>query len=125
MSFAALLRQLRTEAGLTQEELAQRSTLSPRSVSDLERGVAATTRRETARLLADALNLTGPARVMFEAAARGRVAAAEPPAAPAALFTVPSLRSIGNALPMSFGAYRGEGQAAPGPKLVRKVTSDA
>ena len=38
-SFAALLRQLRVEAGLTQEELASAAQLSPRSVSDLERGV--------------------------------------------------------------------------------------
>jgi len=74
MSFAALLRQLRTEAGLTQEELAESATLSPRSVSDLERGVSVTARKETARLLADALTLTGPARAMFEAAARGQVA---------------------------------------------------
>jgi transcriptional regulator with XRE-family HTH domain len=36
--FARLLRQLRTDAGLTQEELAAAARLSPRSVSDLERG---------------------------------------------------------------------------------------
>src|SRR5215469_8474492 len=36
--FGALLRQRRHEAGLTQEELAAAATLSPRSVSDLERG---------------------------------------------------------------------------------------
>jgi transcriptional regulator with XRE-family HTH domain len=78
MSFAGLLRQLRTHAGLTQEELADRATLSVRSVSDLERGINLTARRDTTRLLADALNLTGPARTMFEAAARGLAAAADP-----------------------------------------------
>ncbi len=77
MSFATLLRQLRTEAGLTQEELAEAATLSPRAVSDLERGVSVTARKETARLLGDALNLTGPARAMFEAAARGQEATAD------------------------------------------------
>ena len=38
LSFAGLLRRLRTEARLTQEELAGEAGLSPRSVSDLERG---------------------------------------------------------------------------------------
>jgi tetratricopeptide (TPR) repeat protein/transcriptional regulator with XRE-family HTH domain len=70
--FGKLLRQLRTDAGLTQEELAEAATLSPRSVSDLERGVNATARKETARLLADALGLAGLQRAQFEAAARGR-----------------------------------------------------
>ncbi len=70
--FGKLLRQLRTEAGLTQERLAEAATLSPRSVSDLERGVNATARKETARLLADALGLAGPQRAQFEATARGR-----------------------------------------------------
>ena len=37
LSFAGLLRQLRVEADLTQEELAEAASLSPRSVSDLER----------------------------------------------------------------------------------------
>ena len=69
--FGKLLRQLRTEAGLTQEELAEAATLSPRSVSDLERGVNATARKETARLLADALGLAGRQRAQFEATAAG------------------------------------------------------
>lgn len=60
------------QAGLTQEELAEAASLSLRSVSDLERGVNRTARKETARLLADALGLTGPARAGFEAAALGR-----------------------------------------------------
>jgi transcriptional regulator with XRE-family HTH domain len=72
VTFAGLLRQLRIEAGLTQEELAAAASLSPRSVSDLERGINLTARKDTARLLADALVLAGPARAAFEAAARGR-----------------------------------------------------
>jgi tetratricopeptide (TPR) repeat protein/transcriptional regulator with XRE-family HTH domain len=72
VTFAGLLRDLRTEARLTQEELAEAAGLSPRSVSDLERGIAQTPRRDTVRLLADALHLTGAARVQFEAVARGR-----------------------------------------------------
>ncbi len=69
-SFAELLRRLRIEAGLTQEQLAEAGKVSARSVSDLERGVNRTARRETARLLADALSLHGSARAGFEAAAR-------------------------------------------------------
>ena len=77
LSFAGLLRRLRDDAGLTQEELAEAASLSPRSVSDLERGVNLTARHETARLLARALGLTGPQRALFEAAARGRAPASQ------------------------------------------------
>jgi transcriptional regulator with XRE-family HTH domain len=72
LSFAGLLRQFRTEARLTQEELAEAAGLSSRSVSDLERGVNRTARKDTAVLLADALSLAGEVRVLFVAAARGR-----------------------------------------------------
>ena len=74
--FAGLLRQLRTEAKLTQEELAEAAGLSPRSVSDLERGIHRTAHKDTAGLLADALSLAGPVRALFVAAARGRGSAA-------------------------------------------------
>ena len=39
LEFAGLLRQLRAQARLTQEELAEAAALSPRTVSDLERGI--------------------------------------------------------------------------------------
>jgi DNA-binding XRE family transcriptional regulator len=71
-TFAELLRRLRAEAGLTQEEIASAAALSPRTVSDLERGINQSTRKVTAQLLADALKLTGPAREEFMAAARWR-----------------------------------------------------
>jgi WD40 repeat protein/transcriptional regulator with XRE-family HTH domain len=77
LSFAGLLRQLRAEAKLTQEELAEAATLSPRSVSDLERGISRTARKDTAMLLAGALGLAEPVRGLFVAAARGRVPAAD------------------------------------------------
>ena len=79
MSFAGLLRQLRAEALLTQEELAEAARLSPRSVSDLERGVSRTARKDTAVLLAGALGLAeaGAAAALFVAAALGRVPAAD------------------------------------------------
>ncbi len=77
LSFAGLLRRLRGEARLTQEELAEAAGLSPRSVSDLERGVNRTAHKDTALLLADALGLPDPVRAVFVLAARGRAAAAE------------------------------------------------
>ena len=61
-SFSELLRRLRASAGLTQEQLADSAKVSARSVSDLERGINLTARRETARLLANALDLRGPAQ---------------------------------------------------------------
>src|SRR5689334_6227938 len=77
LGFGGLLRQLRAEARLTQEELAAAAGLSPRSVSDLERGINRTARKDTADLLAAALGLAGPAHAAFVAAARGRMLAAE------------------------------------------------
>jgi transcriptional regulator with XRE-family HTH domain len=77
ISFAELLRQLRVEARMTQEELAEAAGLSPRCVSDLERGVSRTARKETACLLADALAIGGSARTAFVAAARGRAPATD------------------------------------------------
>ena len=72
--YAELLRQLRVEQGLTQEELAAAAGISPRTVSDLERGINQTPRRATAELLADAMRLSGPQREQFMAAARRKPA---------------------------------------------------
>ena len=71
VSFGSLLRSLRTAAGLTQEELADAARVSYRSISDLERGVSRSPRKDTARRLADALGLSGNDRARFEAATRG------------------------------------------------------
>jgi tetratricopeptide (TPR) repeat protein/transcriptional regulator with XRE-family HTH domain len=77
LSFAGLLRRLRNEARLTQEELAEASGVSLRSVSDLERGINLKARKDTALFLADALGLAEPVRGLFVTAARGRAPAAE------------------------------------------------
>jgi tetratricopeptide (TPR) repeat protein/transcriptional regulator with XRE-family HTH domain len=55
--FGQLLRRYRSAAGLTQEELAHRSGLSVRALSDMERGTTAKPFARSARLLADALQL--------------------------------------------------------------------
>ena len=77
LSFAGLLRQLRGEAKLTQEELAEAAGLSPRAVSDLERGINRTARKDTAMLLAGALGIAESVGVVFVEAARGRTPAVD------------------------------------------------
>lgn len=72
MSFGGLLRRLRDDAGLTQDELAETAQVSQRAISDLERGINRTAREDTAVLLAGALSLDGPVREKFVAAARWR-----------------------------------------------------
>jgi transcriptional regulator with XRE-family HTH domain len=69
-SFAGLVQRWRHAAHLTQEGLAERSGLSPRSIQNLESGRVSRPRRDSVRLLADALGLAGPARAEFESAAR-------------------------------------------------------
>jgi transcriptional regulator with XRE-family HTH domain len=58
-SFAEFLRDQRRAAGLTQEELAERAGVSPRSVTEMERGGAHIPRRDTVALMARALGLEG------------------------------------------------------------------
>jgi predicted ATPase/transcriptional regulator with XRE-family HTH domain len=74
---ARLLRQLRAGAQLTQQELAKAAGVSPRAVSDLERGINRTARQDTAVRLAGALGLAEPVRSLFVAAALGRIQAAQ------------------------------------------------
>ncbi|MGD0066125.1 MAG: tetratricopeptide repeat protein [Streptosporangiaceae bacterium] len=76
LPFGSLLRSLRLAAGLTQVELADAAKLSYRSISDLERGISRSPRRDTTWQLAAALGLSGDDRVGFEAVARGRVSPA-------------------------------------------------
>jgi predicted ATPase len=84
--FHVLLRRYRLAAGMTQEALAERSTLSVRAISELERGSRRRPQRETLHLLEEALELTSGERDQFAAAARGLrhtpLAAVPSPAAP-------------------------------------------
>ena len=154
LSFAGLLRALRMQARLTQEDLAEAARLSPRTVSDLERGVNRTAHKDTAGLLADALGLAGPARGLFVAAARGRAEAEEvlavragAPAALAAAVTEDPPRPAAapapapRELPADVGAFTGrevelaeldlllpdpvEPGGAPGPVVISAVSGTA
>jgi tetratricopeptide (TPR) repeat protein/transcriptional regulator with XRE-family HTH domain len=80
-AFGTLLRRLRTAAGLTQEELAERAHLSVRGISNLERGVRRLPQRGTVALLAEALRLSPEKHAALEEAARRlRTAASAAPA---------------------------------------------
>lgn len=72
--FGVRLRVCRTSAGLSQEELAERSGLSARAISNLERGRARQPYRTTLQRLADALGLRDTARTEFISAADRRLA---------------------------------------------------
>src|SRR5262249_20697149 len=68
--FGAQLQRHRLLAGLSQEELAERSGLSRRGITDLERGARRMPHPATVRRLADALGLAEPERADLLVAAR-------------------------------------------------------
>ena len=108
LRFGGLLRRLRDEAGLTQDELAEAARVSQRAISDLERGINRTARKDTALLLAGALGLDGQARELFVAAARGRAAAGEALAAAAGeAGTAGSAAAASRTLPRDIAAFTG------------------
>lgn len=65
-----MLRQFRRATGLTQHDLAERSGVSARAISDLERGINQRPQRETAVMLAGGLGLQDADRDGFIDAAR-------------------------------------------------------
>ncbi|UMO99889.1 helix-turn-helix domain-containing protein [Amycolatopsis sp. EV170708-02-1] len=67
--FGRLLRSHRQSLGTTQRLLAARSTVSVRAIRDLEHGRVVRPRRDTVRLIAAGLGLSGQARAEFERAA--------------------------------------------------------
>ncbi len=69
-SLGASLRRLRLARDLTLESLAELSTVSGRTISDIERGVSLGPQRRTLQLLADALELGDDDRSALLAAAR-------------------------------------------------------
>jgi transcriptional regulator with XRE-family HTH domain len=76
LTFGEMLRRRRVAAGLTQEALAEKSGLSYRTISDLERGVNQAPRRENLRALVEALGLSSAERTEWEAVRRTHAASA-------------------------------------------------
>jgi predicted ATPase/DNA-binding XRE family transcriptional regulator len=91
-SFGALLRRLRKEAGLSQQELALRAGLSLNAVNTLERGVRKHPYPHTVGSLADALSLSEENRASLLAAVPGRGKPAAKVAGPSSVLegTLPS-----------------------------------
>jgi tetratricopeptide (TPR) repeat protein/transcriptional regulator with XRE-family HTH domain len=81
-AFGPCLRACRRSAGLSQEELAERSGMSIRAISNLERGRTRRPHPDSVRRLADALQLHEQGRAQFVAAAGLRAAAAPVTTAP-------------------------------------------
>ena len=71
-SFGGLLRGFRHGAGLTLEALSERSGVTGRAISNMERGHSRSPQRRTLVLLADALELSEPERAALVEAAAGR-----------------------------------------------------
>src|SRR5262249_41920393 len=71
--FGTLLKRHRMAAGLSQEALAARASLSARAVSDLERGISRAPRYDTLDLLTRAMDLSADQRAALFAAARPAV----------------------------------------------------
>jgi predicted ATPase len=71
-SFGALLREFRIGAGLSQEALAERASMSADGIGALERGVNRAPQRETLALLVRALQLEPEQQRSLESAARKR-----------------------------------------------------
>src|SRR5580765_7135838 len=69
-NFGDLLRRYRQDAGLTQEELAERANLSARAISELERGARQYPYRTTIQLLGSALALSHEQVTRLERAGR-------------------------------------------------------
>jgi tetratricopeptide (TPR) repeat protein/transcriptional regulator with XRE-family HTH domain len=74
-AFGSRLRACRRAAGLSQQELAERSGLSVRSIGNLERGTSKWPYQDSLHRLADALGLQEEARAEFIAAPGRRLAA--------------------------------------------------
>ena len=126
LRFADLLRQLRTEARLTQEELAEQAGLSPRSVSDLERGINRTARKDSALMLASALKLAGPVQEAFVAAARGRAEPARVLAVRSEAAPESSAAAAARTLPRDIGGFTGRERELTGleKSLAKMVSGD-
>jgi tetratricopeptide (TPR) repeat protein/transcriptional regulator with XRE-family HTH domain len=107
LSFAGLLRRLRAEARLTQEELAEAASLSPQAVAALERGIHRTAHKDTAVLLAAALGLPEQVRILFVAAARGKAPAAEVLAVREGVVPGAFIAAVTRALPRDMAAFTG------------------
>jgi tetratricopeptide (TPR) repeat protein/transcriptional regulator with XRE-family HTH domain len=107
-AFSALLRRFRLAAGISQEELAERSSMSLGAISALERGVRRRPYRHTVAQLAAALDLSPQERAQFEAASARppRKQAAKPFTYISGVQPVPHAQAWASAQPALVGRTR-------------------
>jgi len=127
----ALLSTYRRRARLSQEQLAERAQLSVRAIRDIERGRVQGPRRDSVRLLVEALALDAEAQAAFEAAADQAAmtpSAATPAAQPVQL--PPDLADFTGraqqvaALRLLLGTPRGSERSGSGP-IITAVSGPA
>jgi predicted ATPase/DNA-binding XRE family transcriptional regulator len=94
-TFGALLKCYRMAAGLTQEALAERASLSTRAVSDLERGLSRAPRYDTLDLLTRAMNLEAEPRAALFSAARPALPREDAKATPLQVLPFPPTALLG------------------------------
>ena len=93
LHFGALLRQFRLDAGMTRQQLAERSKLSVEAIGALERGARTGPYKETVALLARALELAPEREALMESASD----VARPPRRQGRMDAVPQADSEQNA----------------------------
>ncbi len=118
-SFGELLKRYRIAAGLSQEALAEQARLSVRGISDLERGINRTPRRETVDLLAGALRLSGEERGSLEASIVRRRG---PPAGRSVVAEAPALEASPQPVTLASQPAVAQGEGAQRVPLVRGRT---
>jgi tetratricopeptide (TPR) repeat protein/transcriptional regulator with XRE-family HTH domain len=106
--FGEVLRRYRAARELTQEGLAERAGVSARTVSDLERGINVSPRKDTLLLLAEALQLSDVERQRLEDAARAET---PPPFARPSGAATPPL--VGRAAELALLARHVAGEGPP------------
>jgi transcriptional regulator with XRE-family HTH domain len=72
MTLGELVRRIRSDAGFSQEQVAERAGLSPRTVSNIETGAASSPRATTLSLLSEALGLDADEKQRLFAVAKPR-----------------------------------------------------
>ena len=93
--FGLRLKRYRMAAGLTQEALAERASLSTRTVSDLERGLSRAPRYDTLDRLTTAMSLPAEQRATLFAAARPLLPGNDAKAAPLHVLPFPPTALLG------------------------------
>jgi predicted ATPase/DNA-binding XRE family transcriptional regulator len=124
--FGALLKRYRMAAGLTQEALAARASLSTRAVSDLERGLSRAPRYDTLDLLTRAMDLSTDQRAALFAAARPAVPSVDAKGTPLHVLPLPPMPLIGREqeVAQALGLLRERGErllTVTGPSGVGKT----